>query len=78
MNQHQELIARELKIKSGQVAAVATLLDDGGTVPFIARYRKENTGLLDEIQISSIRDRLLQLAELDKRRQVIQQLTQRT
>jgi len=71
MTQHQEIIARELQIKTGQVAAVATLLDDGGTVPFIARYRKEATGLLDEIQITAIRDRLSQLAELDKRRQAI-------
>ncbi|MBU4117633.1 MAG: RNA-binding transcriptional accessory protein [Proteobacteria bacterium] len=71
MNQHQEIIAQELKIKTGQVAAVATLLADGGTVPFIARYRKEATGLLDEIQITAVRDRLLQLAELDKRRQAI-------
>ncbi|MFA6499619.1 MAG: Tex family protein [Desulfurivibrionaceae bacterium] len=71
MNQHQEIIAQELKIKPGQVAAVATLLGDGGTVPFIARYRKEATGLLDEIQIAAVRDRLLQLAELDKRRQAI-------
>lgn len=71
MNQHQEIIAQELKIKTGQVAAVATLLADGSTVPFIARYRKEATGLLDEIQISAVRDRLLQLAELDKRRQAI-------
>ena len=71
MNQHQEIIAQELKVKTGQVAAVATLLGDGGTVPFIARYRKEATGLLDEIQITAIRDRLLQLSELDKRRQAI-------
>ncbi|MHB1014421.1 MAG: Tex family protein [Desulfurivibrionaceae bacterium] len=71
MNQHQEIIAQELKIKTGQVAAVAALLQDGGTVPFIARYRKEATGLLDEIQITAVRDRLLQLAELDKRRQAI-------
>ncbi|MDR9502549.1 MAG: Tex family protein [Desulfurivibrionaceae bacterium] len=71
MNQHQEIIARELQIKGGQVAAVATLLEGGGTVPFIARYRKEATGLLDETQITAVRDRLLQLAELDKRRQTI-------
>jgi len=78
MNQYQEIIAQELKIKPGQVAAVATLLDGGGTVPFIARYRKEATGLLDETQISAVRDRLLQLAELDKRRQaIIASLTER-
>lgn len=71
MNQHQEIIAQELKITSGQVAAVAALLQDGGTVPFIARYRKEATGLLDEVRITAIRDRLLQLSELDKRRQAI-------
>ena len=71
MSQHQEIIAQELKIKTGQVAAVATLLQDGGTVPFIARYRKEATGLRDETQITAVRDRLLQLGELDKRRQAI-------
>ncbi len=71
MTQHQEIIAHELQIKTGQVAAVATLLNDGATVPFIARYRKEVTGLLDEIQLTVIRDRLTQLAELDKRRQAI-------
>ena len=71
MNQHQEIIARELQIKTDQVAAVATLFNDGGTVPFIARYRKEATGLLDETRITAIRDRLLQLAELDKRRQAV-------
>lgn len=71
MNQHQEIIAHELQIKSSQVAAVATLLNDGGTAPFIARYRKEATGLLDETQITAVRDRLLQLVELDKRRQAI-------
>lgn len=51
--------------------AVATLLSDGATVPFIARYRKERTGSLDEVMITSIRDRLAQLAELDKRREAI-------
>lgn len=71
MNQHQKIIAQELQISSGQVAAVATLLAAGGTVPFIARYRKEATGLLDETQITAVRDRLLQLAELDKRREAI-------
>ena len=71
MKQYQEIIIRELQIRSNQVAAVAALLNDGGTVPFIARYRKEATGLLDETQITAIRDRLAQLAELDKRRQAI-------
>ncbi|MDH3360163.1 MAG: RNA-binding transcriptional accessory protein, partial [Desulfobulbaceae bacterium] len=71
MKQYHEIIARELQIKTGQVASVANLLEEGGTVPFIARYRKEATGLLDETGITAIRDRLAQLAELDKRRQAI-------
>jgi uncharacterized protein len=75
---HQDIVAQEMQLKTDQVMSVATLLDDGGTVPFIARYRKEATGLLDEIQITAIRDRLLQLAELDKRRKtIISSLTER-
>ena len=68
---HIGKIAKELAIKPQQVAATAALLAEGSTVPFIARYRKEATGLLDEVAITSIRDRLGQLAELDQRRQAI-------
>jgi len=68
---HDNRIATELKISASQVRATATLLAEGGTVPFIARYRKERTGSLDEIAITAIRDRLAQLAELDKRREAI-------
>jgi len=64
-------VAAELKIKPSQVAATAELLGEDGTVPFIARYRKEATGELDEVAITGIRDRLLQLAELDTRRSAI-------
>ncbi|MGA2498737.1 MAG: Tex-like N-terminal domain-containing protein, partial [Tepidisphaeraceae bacterium] len=64
-------IAAELTVRPAQVEATATLLAEGGTVPFIARYRKEATGSLDEVAITSIRDRLAQLAELDQRRQAI-------
>ncbi len=64
-------IAAELKLKENQVLATARLLDDGATVPFIARYRKEATGELDEVNIITIRDRLEQLQELDKRRESI-------
>ena len=71
MNQVHEHIARELNITIDQVTAVIGLLQQGSTVPFIARYRKEATGLLDEVQITAIRDRQLQLAELEKRRQAI-------
>jgi len=68
---HVSKIAVELSLAPGQVKAVAGLLEEGGTVPFIARYRKEATGSLDEVAITSIRDRLEQLAELDKRREAI-------
>jgi uncharacterized protein len=68
---HVGKIAAELTISSSQVIAVAELLQDGATIPFIARYRKEATGSLDEVSISKIRDRLEQLAELDKRRDAI-------
>jgi uncharacterized protein len=64
-------IAGELKIQPRQVTATAKLFAEGATVPFIARYRKEATGALDEVAITSIRDRLLGLAELDQRREAI-------
>src|SRR5690606_38579356 len=54
-----------------QVRTTLALLDEGATVPFIARYRKELTGSLDEVQIVRIRDRMQQLRELDKRRETI-------
>jgi protein Tex len=65
---HVEQIAAELKVRAIQVAATAKLIADGATVPFIARYRKEATGELDEVAIAAIRDRLEQLAALDDRR----------
>ena len=65
---HYPKVAAELNIQQSQVAATAKLLAEGATVPFIARYRKEATGALDEVQIADIRDRLEQLAELEKRR----------
>jgi len=69
--QFQDIIAKELKVYSKQVAATVELLDDGATVPFLARYRKEVTGGLNEVVITSIRDRVAQLRELDKRRAAI-------
>jgi uncharacterized protein len=72
MEQHFILtVARELGITAQQVAATAQLLADGGTVPFISRYRKEVTGSLDEVAITAIRDRLEQLKELYARRDSI-------
>ncbi|NJK91087.1 MAG: RNA-binding transcriptional accessory protein [Blastochloris sp.] len=68
---HIRLTAQELKLQPKQVYATAMLLQEGGTVPFIARYRKEVTGTLDEVAITNIRDRLSQLAELDARRDSI-------
>ena len=68
---HLELIARETGIKLSSVVATAKLLAEGATIPFISRYRKESTGSLDEVQIQVIRDRMLQLAELDSRRATI-------
>lgn len=64
-------ITEELKLKQKQIIDTVTLLDEGATVPFISRYRKEVTGSLDEVQITKIRDRILELRELDKRREVV-------
>jgi uncharacterized protein len=61
-------VAAELSLKPAQVRAVAELFEQGGTTPFIARYRKEATGSLDEVAIAAIRDRMEELAALDKRR----------
>src|SRR6201996_7848768 len=71
MTSHYKKIASELSISEKQVSTTAGLLDEGATVPFISRYRKEMTGTLDEVQVTAIRDRLLQLRELDKRREAI-------
>jgi uncharacterized protein len=68
---HVERVAREMGIKAIQVGATAKLLADGATVPFISRYRKEATGMLDEVQIQGVKDRMEQLATLDDRRAAI-------
>ena len=71
-------IAQELKLAQCQVAATVNLLDDGASVPFIARYRKENTASLDEVAITSIRDRLSQIRELrDRRHAILESLEKR-
>ena len=69
--EHIIKIASELSIDSRWVAATAELLEGGATIPFIARYRKEVTGSLDEVAVTAIRDRLNQLKELDDRRESI-------
>ena len=68
---HLEAIARETGISLSSVTTTAKLLAEGATVPFLSRYRKEQTGSLDEVQITTIRDRMLQLAELDSRRSTV-------
>lgn len=71
MISHLRKIAGELSLSEKQVSTTIALLDEGATVPFISRYRKELTGSLDEVQVTAIRDRVEQLRELDKRREAI-------
>ncbi|HLR00960.1 MAG TPA: Tex-like N-terminal domain-containing protein, partial [Sphingobacterium sp.] len=66
--QNYRQVARDLGLEITQINKTIQLLDEGATVPFIARYRKEVTGSLDEVQISAIRDKIAQLRELDKRK----------
>ncbi|HDP75662.1 MAG TPA: RNA-binding transcriptional accessory protein [Bacteroidales bacterium] len=68
---HEELISAELNINSRGVANTIKLLDEGATIPFISRYRKEMTGNLDETQITTIRDLSAKYVELDKRKETI-------
>src|ERR1700733_7950390 len=64
-------IAEELGVREQQVAATVELLDGGATVPFVARYRKEITGALDDAQLRTLEERLNYLRELEARRLVI-------
>ena len=65
------IIARELNVGEGQVAAAVQLLDEGASVPFIARYRKERTGGLDDTQLRTLAERLEYLTILNDRREVV-------
>ncbi|MEN3287794.1 MAG: protein Tex, partial [Bradyrhizobium sp.] len=65
------IIAAELAVREAQVQAAVDLLDGGATVPFIARYRKEATGMLDDIQLRALEERLRYLREMDARRTAI-------
>ncbi len=67
----EQRIAEELGVKPQQVAAAVELLDEGATVPFIARYRKEATGGLDDTQLRTLEERLIYLRELEERRATI-------
>jgi len=64
-------IANELNVREQQVQAAVELIDGGATVPFIARYRKEATGSLDDTQLRRLEERLTYLRELEERRKVI-------
>ncbi len=64
----EKRIASELNVRPAQVKAVLQLTEEGGTIPFIARYRKEQTGELDEVAIKAILDRHKQLTQLESRR----------
>ncbi|MDP0372204.1 Tex family protein [Glaesserella parasuis] len=70
-HQISQIIAAELAVRSEQIFAAMTLLDEGNTIPFIARYRKEVTGGLDDTQLRYFETRLLYLRELNDRRQTI-------
>ncbi|MGR9107759.1 MAG: Tex-like N-terminal domain-containing protein, partial [Gammaproteobacteria bacterium] len=64
-------IAEELRVLPRQVKAAVALLDEGATVPFIARYRKEVTGSLDDTQLRELESRLAYLRELNERRETV-------
>ena len=66
-----EIIARTLGIRTGQVSNTITLLDEGATVPFISRYRKERTGSLDEVQVLNIKEQHEKYTELEKRKETV-------
>ncbi|MEO9967435.1 MAG: Tex family protein [Reichenbachiella sp.] len=68
---HISLIASEHGIPVSGVSAIVSLLDGGATVPFISRYRKEQTGSLDEVAVAYVKDRIAKLRDLDKRREAI-------
>lgn len=68
---YASIIAQEKNIVQSGVKAVISLLDEGATVPFISRYRKEKTGNLDEVEVAYIKDRLAKLIEFDKRKEAI-------
>ena len=70
-NVFHTLIARFLQIPEGHVERTIGLLNEGATIPFISRYRKEVTGGLDEVQIGAIKDQLDKLTELSKRKETI-------
>ena len=69
--QHERHIAAELQVRPEQVAAAVALLDDGNTIPFIARYRKEATDTLDEEQLRHVAEQIERRRALDQRRAAV-------
>src|SRR3954470_10861686 len=68
---HAKIIAGELKLDPGQVERTLALFAEGATMPFVARYRKEVTGNLDEVQLGAIQERSAYLGELDARKETV-------
>ena len=66
-----QLISKVLNIKADQISNTIALLEDGATIPFISRYRKEMTGAVDEVQIADIKPRYDTLCEIETRTQTI-------
>ena len=71
LNKIFQQIAAELKVRIEQVSAAVSLLDGGATVPFVARYRKEATGGLDDVHLRELEQRLGYLRELEERRAAV-------
>ena len=76
MDKITQRIASELDVSPGQIAATVAMLAEGATVPFIARYRKERTGGLDDTQLRRLEERLGYLRELEHRRAAVLQFAQ--
>jgi uncharacterized protein len=71
LDKHIGIIDKDINLTKKQVGNTIKLLDDGSTVPFISRYRKEQTDSLDEVEIAAIRDRINKLVELEKRKETV-------
>src|SRR5690606_35981113 len=70
-NEYIRLISDDLSVRETQVLHVSKLLDEGATIPFIARYRKEATGNLDEVQLTAIKEKLAYFRDLEKRKETV-------
>lgn len=71
IDKHIDIISKQLNLKEGNVANTIELLENGATIPFISRYRKELTGSMDEVAVASVKELFEKLIEIDKRRETI-------